>query len=151
MTSTPTNARSAAKGSDSGMDYEGDFLAAVASVTATLRSRGKEPRDLTYDGKTVRGWVLETTHHSEKTDIPPSSRSALDFHIEEYTENGYRVLAEDGTFWEVSRWHHEIGNGSGGSVDSGQRCQQLPLSFFVGTEGKPFEKWKAELERLPYK
>ncbi len=124
------------------MDFEQDFLATVQEVVQQLVGRGIAPSTFTFDGQTIQGWVIDSTSHDDLKGSPGSGG-----YWEEYWDRGQWVLRDDSTFWECGFWGSEA---STGKKEREEWMRAIPLSRFVGSEGKPFSKWKAKLERLPY-
>ena len=124
------------------MDYEEDFLQTVRETLAVLKRRGKETETWSaHEGNTVTGWGISTGYFSDKDE---EGRT----YYREISRAWTVILAADGSFW----WHQfeteESERYPDGHLTS--YIKPLEISYFVGSEGKPFSKAKEELERLPY-
>lgn len=61
-----------------------------------------------------------------------------------------KILAPDGTFWSHSVSYVES-SAIYPNTEKTESLQPISINFFVGSKGKPFANWKANLERLPYR
>jgi len=128
------------------MDYEEDFLQTVRETLAVLKHRGKDARTWSDDkGNTVVGWSIEYQGYHDE--ILPNSREGQNFWKETWGHSDV-ILATDGSFWKHSFTGEESANYPEGRITN--HIWPLEISYFVGSEGKPFSKAKEELERLPY-
>jgi len=122
------------------MDLEADFVTTAREVISQLRGRGKPTRVHNYDGRTVEGWTIGQNSYSTDRRVGTPD-------WEENWGQGFTVMTPDASFFEVGFYATE----SRAGVDRTEYVRPIPISNFVGTSGKPFSKWKSELERLPYK
>lgn len=125
------------------MDFEEDFLQTVRDTVSALKRRGVPPRTFTANGQSITGWSVASNSHDENKGNPGSGG-----YWEEYWDRSDTVLAADGSFWECGFWASEA---SGGKKEREEFLRPVPVSQFVGNTGQPFSKWKADLERLPYR
>lgn len=130
-------------GGGSLLDFEEDFLQTVRDTIATLNRRGVAATTFTANDQSITGWSVASNSQDQDKGDPTSGG-----YWEEYWHRSNTVLATDGTFWECGFWAEKS---STGRDEREEFLRQLNLSQFVGDTGKPFSKWKSELERIPYR
>lgn len=128
------------------MDYQEEFEKTAVDTAACLLRRGSTGQRWSLDdGTSVKGWTIASDNYREE--ILPTKGSS---YWKEAWGTSAKILATDGTFWEYRVSYLQSSN-LGSQTQKTESLRKIPPSSFVGSQGKPFSRWKAELERLPYK
>lgn len=125
------------------MDYEQDFMTTARETVATLISKSVPKATFTSsDGQTILGWQFDGIERN----IEIRGNPGRGWWQETWGRTAY-VIDSDCRFWEYSF----------SGVDEHERDSRLshgirpmPKNYLVGSEGEPFSKYKAILQRLQY-
>lgn len=126
------------------MDDQEAFEKAAADTAASLLRRGHSGQRWSMDdGTSIQGWTIDSDNYREE--ILPTKGSN---YWKESWGSSAKILATNGTFWAYNVSYVESSN-LGSQTQKTESLHQIPSSLFVGSQEKPFSRWKAKLERLP--
>lgn len=128
------------------MDFEVDFMETVRHTIAELQRRGVAHREFAYDGRTVNGWSIESVERDKKEGTEGKGYWST------FLQRGGVAMTTTGEFWNYGFWLEEEYRGSWSQMESTREefLRPVTTSYFIGSEGEPFSKWKEKLARLPY-